>query len=673
MVTVQNTEGGSGMHLAATAADEAADEAAGDASQSHGIPHAFSVGNNPQAAELRQLPSDFHTQLSGLSALPLFAEPIQAPSPAADQLPAADAQPAGLNLMSNLAPVEQMISAQTISSSLTQTQPDLQQPNAVCGKSAAAEPFQLPSECSFPTQSPREGAKAGQTSAAGVRCNTRSDIVPPVCSADAMPPELQALPSPQRVSVRMTVNADIGVNGASLVPVSMAGAGDMLSLTLEHFSNTVQPALTAEPQLPAPKTDAIDPVSPSAPAGDVHAAGLESTIKGQTALRPVVSQTPDAKSKVSDPVAVAGTAGSQSVQGKLRVNGPGRSSLKPADSRPAGAESEVTVKDQVVTQAPLKRKAGRPKKHSKVGKLSTPAASKQTSVLPQREVGGSKRGRTADQLPAPMHDLNSNQCQGKAGRARQGGATDQSAAAAGHQTPGPFRRRSSRTSLPPELPAGVSGPGPQLRSLTPSAAAEAKQLLAATAEQGSRTRSVRANHPAVGCKTEQVSAAVSQPALHASTVTATAVQVRPAAISEQAGDMSTGIASQPNQTGSSDKPVVASIGMAAKLQAENGTQLLPAGITSDLSHGVLVQTDRAAQTESPSREMADMAVSSHTVESQSAGAAVAAGGKRATPDSPLLKPPAKVKVVNFFAVGCDADVSMNIITHCLAVGYGCCV
>ncbi|DBA76878.1 TPA: hypothetical protein ACH3X1_009480 [Trebouxia sp. C0004] len=81
--------------------------------------------------------------------------------------------------------------------------------------------------------------------------------------------------------------------------------------------------------------------------------------------------------------------------------------------------------------------------------------------------------------------------------------------------------------------------------------------------------------------------------------------------------------------------------MAAKLRAENGTQLLPACITSDLSQGVLAQTDRAAQTGSLSREMACMAVSSHAVESESAGAVVAAGGKRTTPGSALAKPLAK--------------------------------
>jgi len=398
----------------------------------------------------------------------LFAEPIQAPSPAADQLPAVDGQPAGLNLMPNHAPVEQMILAQTVTPSLTQTQPDLQQPRAGCGKSAAAEPFQLPSECPFPSQSPSEGAKAGQSSAAGVRCNTRSDIMPPVRSADATPPAPQALPSPRRASVRVTVNADIDINGAGPVPVSMTHAGDMLSLTLEHFSGTVQTALTAAPQLPAAETHAKDVVSPSAAADDVHAGGLESTIKGQTALGPVASQMPDTKSKVSDSIAGCGTAGSQSVRGRLRVNGPGRSSSKPAGSRPAAAESEATVKDQAVTQTPLKRKAGQPKKHSKVGKLSTSAASKQTSMLPQRGVGSSQRGRTADQLPAPEHDLDSNQCQGTAGRAKQAGATDQSAVATGHQTSGPARRRSSRTGLP----ADVSGPGPQLRSVQACALSE---------------------------------------------------------------------------------------------------------------------------------------------------------------------------------------------------------
>ncbi|DBA76879.1 TPA: hypothetical protein ACH3X1_009481 [Trebouxia sp. C0004] len=99
-----------------------------------------------------------------------------------------------------------------------------------------------------------------------------------------------------------------------------------------------------------------------------------------------------------------------------------------------------------------------------------------------------------------------NQCQGKAGRAKHAGATDHSAAAAGYQTSGPSRRRSSRT----VLPADVSGPGPQLRSLTLSTAAEAKQPLAATADQRTGTRPVRANHHAVGCKTAQASGAVSQ-------------------------------------------------------------------------------------------------------------------------------------------------------------------
>jgi len=527
---VQDPKGGSALPLAATAADEAA----GDMSQSHGTPHAFTVGSNPQAAELRQLPSDFHTQLADLSAVPLFAEPIQAPSPATDQLPAVDGQPAGLHLTSNLAPVEQMISAQTES-------PDLQQPRAGCGKCAAAEPFQLPS-------------------------------------------------------------------------------------------------------------DAKDVASPSAAEGSYT------------------------KSRVSDSVAVGGSAGSQAVRGRLRVTGPGRSSSKPADSRPAAAESEAAVRDQAVNPTPSKRKAGRPKKCTKVGKLSTPAASKQTAMLPRPEVGRSKHGRTADQLPAPEHDLDSNQSQGTAGRAKQAGATEQSAAAAGQQTSGPSKRRSSRTGVP----ADVSGPVPQLRSLTFSAAAEAKQPKAATADQHTGTCSVRANPPAVGRKTKQVPAAVSQQALHAGTVTVTAAQVSKAgdslvAISEEAEGMSTGVAGQPNQTGSSNKPVVASIGIAAKVQAENGSQLLPAGIASDLSQGALAQTDRAARTESPSRDMEEMAVSSRAVESQLAGAAVAAGVKRAMPDSPLPKTPAKVKSVKVLAVEYDADVSMEMIMHCLAVGNGHCV
>ncbi|DBA76880.1 TPA: hypothetical protein ACH3X1_009482 [Trebouxia sp. C0004] len=382
---LEDTKGGSALHLAATTADESADESAGNLSQSHGTPHAFTVGGNPQAAELRQLPSDFHTQLAGLGAVPLFAEPVQTPSPATDQLPAVDDQPAGLKFWSNRAPVEQMIPAQTISPSLTQTQPDLQQPRAACGNSAAAEPFQVPSECPFLTQTPSKSAKAGQTSA-DVRCNTCSDSTPPFRSADATPPAPQALPSPRRVSVGMTVNADIVFNGAGLVIVSTTDAGDMLSLAKEHLSSTVQTALIAAAQLPAPTTDAVEPVSPSAPAGFVHAGGLECTIKGQTALGPVASEMPDTKSKVSDPVAGGGTAGSQFVMGKRRGNGDGRSSLKPAGLRPAGAVSEATGKDQVVTQTPSKRKAGRPKKHSKAGKLLTPAASKQTSMLPQGEV-----------------------------------------------------------------------------------------------------------------------------------------------------------------------------------------------------------------------------------------------------------------------------------------------
>ncbi len=495
---MQDTKDGSTLHLAAVAAtDEAADEAADDVSRSHGTPYAFTMGSNPQAAELRQLPSDFHTQLAGLSAVPLFAERIQAPSRAADQLPVVDRQPAGLHLTSNLAPDQQMFSAQTVSPSLTQTQPDLQQPRA-----AAAEPFQLPSECPFPTQRAGTGAKAGQTSA---------------------------------------------------------------------------------------------------------------------------------------------------------------------------AESEAPVRDQVVNPTPSKRKAGQPKKCTNIGKLSTPAASKQTSGLPQPEVGSSQRGRTADQLPAPKHDLNSNQRQGTAGWAKQAGATDQSAAAVGHQTPAPSRRRSSRKGVP----ADVSGPGPQLRSPTFSATAEAKQPKAAPADQRTATRSGRAGQPAVGRKTKQVPAAVSQQALHAGAVPATAVQVSKAddslgAISEQAGGMRTGVAGQPNQTGSSDKPVVASSSTAAKLQPENGSQLLPADIASDLSQGVLAQTDRAAQTESPNREMVEMAVSSHAVEGQSAGAAVATGGKRAMPDSPLVKPPAKVKLVKLLAVEYDADVSMEMIMHCRAK-HGRCV
>jgi len=521
---VQDTKGGSALHLAATATGEAADDAAGDMSQSHGTPHAFTMGSNPQAAELRQLPSDFHTQLTGLSAVPLFAEPIQAPSPATDQLPAVDSQPAGLNSTPNLAPVEQMISAQTESLSLTQTQLDLQQPRAGCGKCAAAEPFQLTS-------------------------------------------------------------------------------------------------------------DAKDVASPLAAEGSYT------------------------ESKFSGSVAVGGSAGSQAGRDRLRVNG--RFYSKPADySRPAGVESEAPVRDQVVIPPPSKRKAGRPQKCTKVGKLATPAASKQTSALPQPEVDRAKRDRTADQLPAPERDLDSKQRQGTADRAEQAGATVQSAIATAYQTPAPSRRRSSRTGLP----AGVSGPGPQLRSLTFTTAAEAKQPKAVTAEQHSGTRSVRANPPAAGRKTKQVLAAVSQQALHASSATATAVQVSKAddslaASSEQAGGMSTGVASQPNQTGSSNKPVVTSVGMAEKLQAENSTQLLPAVVASDLSQGVLAQTDRAAQTEAPSREIVDMAVSSHAGVSQPAGAA---GGKRATANSPLVKPPAKVKVVNVLTVGLDADFSMKI-------------
>ena len=631
---VQDTKGGSALHLAATAADEAA--GAGDMSQLHGTPHAFTMGSNPQAAELRQLSSDFHTQLAGLTAVPLLAEPFQAPSPATDQLPAVDGQPAGLNLTSNPAPVEQMISAQRFSPSLTQTQPDLQQPRAGCGKSAAAEPFQLPSESPLSTQSPSKDAKAGQTSAADERCNTH---------ADTASPAPQALPSPQRASVRMTVNADIDINGAGLAPVSMTHAGDLLSQTLEHVSSTVQAAQTAAPQLPAADTDAKDVVSPSAAAGDVHAGGLVSTFRGQTALGPGVSQKPDTKSKVSDSVAVGGSAGSQSVRGRLQVNGHGRSSSKPAGSGPAAAESEAPARDQIVNPTPLKRKAGQPKKRSNVGKLLTPAASKQTSTLTQPEVARAKRGRTADQLPAPEHDLDLNQCHGKAGRAKHAGATGQSAAAAGHQTPASSRQRSSRVGLP----GGVSGPGPQLRSLTFSTAAEAKQPLAATADQRTGMRFVIADHPKVGRKTKQVPAAVSQKALRACAVTVTASQVIKAgdslaAISEQAGGMSTGVVSQPNQTSSSDKPIVASIGTAAKLQAENCSQLLPAGIASDLSQGMLAQTDRAARTEFPNREMVEMAVSSYAVESEWAGAAVVPGGRRAMPHSPLVKPTAKVKV-----------------------------
>lgn len=536
---MQDTKGGSALHLAATATDEAGDETAGIMSRSHGTPHAFTTGSNPQATELRQLPSDFRTQLADLSAVQLFAEPIQAPSPATNQLPAVDDQPAGVNLTSNHAPVKQMLSGQTDSPSLTQTQPDLQQPRAGCGKCAAAEPFQLPS-------------------------------------------------------------------------------------------------------------DTKDVASPSAAEGSYT------------------------KSKVSDSLAVGGSAGSQAGRDRLRVNG--RFYSKPADSRPAGVESEAPVRDQVVKPAPSKRKAGRPQKCTKVGKLATPAASKQTSALPQPEVDRAKRDRTADQLPAPERDLNSKQRQGTADRAEQAGATVQSAVAIAYQTPAPSRRRSSRTGLP----AGVSGLGPELRSLTFTTAAEAKQLKAAPAEQHPGKRSVRATPPAVGHKTKQVPAAVSRQALHAGTVTATAAQVSKAddslaAISEQEGGMSTGGASQPNQTGSSDKPVIASSSTAAKLQAKNGSQLLPAAVASDLSQGVLAQTDRAAQTGSPSKEMAGMAVSSHAVESQSAGAAVAVGGKRTTADSPLMKPPAKVKVVKFFAVECDADFSMKIIMHCLVVGTGRCV
>ena len=535
---MQDTKGGSALHLAATATDEAADEAAGNMSQSHGTPRAFTMGSNPQAAELRQLPSDLHTQLAGLSAVPLFAEPIQAPSPATEQLPAVDDQPAGLNLTSNLAPVEQMISAQTESPSFTQIQLDLQQHEAGCGKCAAAEPFQLPS-------------------------------------------------------------------------------------------------------------DAIDVASPSA------------------------AESSYTKSKVSTSVAVGGAAGSQTVQARLRVTGPGRPSSKPAGSRPAGTESEGAVRNQAVNPTPSKRKAGRPKKCIKVGKLATPAASKQTSALVQPEVGSSQRGRTADQLPEPEQP---NQRQGTAGRAKQAGAKDQSAAAVGHQISAPSRQRSSRIGLP----ADISGPGPELRNLKPSVAAEAKQPLTATADQRTGTRSVRANPPAVGRKTKQVPAAVSQQALHAGTVTVTAAQVSKAgdslvAISEEAEGMSTGVAGQPNQTGSSNKPVVASISIAAKVQAENGSQLLPAGIASDLSQGALAQTDRAARTESPSRDMEEMAVSSRAVESQLAGAAVAPGVKRAMPDSPLPKTLAKVKSVKVLAVEYDADVRMEMIMHCLAVGNGHCV
>lgn len=71
--------------------------------------------------------------------------------------------------------------------------------------------------------------------------------------------------------------------------------------------------------------------------------------------------------------------------------------------------------------------------------------------------------------------------------------------------------------------------------------------------------------------------------------------------------------------------------------------------------------------------MEEMAVSSRAVESQLAGAAVAAGVKRAMPDSPLPKTPAKVKSVKVLAVEYDADVSMEMIMHCLAVGNGHCV